>query len=243
MRRNRIWVERRICGKSLKRRWCRTSSDTRSVWRVGKRSRPRIASAILAPTSMWLSKRMRSRTENVGGLPTSCSRTPGRRGSVAPEAVEHHQRVRPHVALGMKLRRLRHALHGFHLGQHLLEESRLVEQFESPPRVAFGEDLDDLVAEALGAGRVSLTREPPDRGNRRRIECKAEARGKAYGAQHTQAVFAEAFQRIADGADAARLDVGESAHVIDDAGLGRTRAFRGWLGRQGIEQQPVDSEV
>ena len=68
----------------------------------------------------------------MGGLPTSCRSTP--QASVADacgcELFEHHARVDPDVAFGMKLRRLRDALHARDFGQQDREQAGLVEQLE-----------------------------------------------------------------------------------------------------------------
>ena len=93
------------------------------------------------------------------GLATSCSRAPSASVSLGrPQLVDQQQRVRPDVALGMVVRRLRDALHREHLGQHVREQARRVEQLEAAPRGALGEDADDLVADALPGDAVDLRR-------------------------------------------------------------------------------------
>ena len=69
------------------------------------------------------------------------------------------QRVDPHVALGMVLRRLRDALHPCDFGQHLHEQTGLIEQFESAAGVALGEHFGQLVAHALAADGVNASGE------------------------------------------------------------------------------------
>ena len=114
----------------------------------------------------------------------------GECGRGITQSSEHHQRVRPNVALRMKLGRLRHALHRFDLRQHLLEQPRFVQKLESAARVPFREDFHDLVTHAFDADFPNLGREVPDRSERGWIERKPEARGEAHGAEHPQAVLA-----------------------------------------------------
>ena len=118
-----------------------------------------------------------------------------RLGSAGRELVEQQQRVRPDVALGMVVRRLLDAVHARDLGQHDGQQPGLVEQLEAAPGAALGEDLHDLVADALGGDVGQRRRGGDDRGARRRIDPEAEARREADGAQHAQAVLRDARRR------------------------------------------------
>ena len=66
------------------------------------------------------------------------------------ELFQQQQRVHPHVALGVVLGRLLHALHGGHFGQEVVQQAGRIQQLEAAPRAAFGQDADQLVANALG---------------------------------------------------------------------------------------------
>ncbi len=77
-------------------------------------------------------------------------RPQGQRGRGPIEVFEQEQRVHPHVALGVVLRRLLHALHGGHLGKKVCEHPGGVQQLEAPPRAALGQDADQFVAHPLG---------------------------------------------------------------------------------------------
>ena len=89
---------------------------------------------------------------NVGGLPTSCSSTPQASvgGAARRQFFQHHPRVNPNVAFGMKLRRLLDALHSRDVRQHRGEQSGFIQQLEAAPRGAFGQQLGQFVANALG---------------------------------------------------------------------------------------------
>ena len=114
------------------------------------------------PTSTCWSNRMRPLGPeggvNVGGLPTSCSRTPQASVGVQPAGKPSSimQRVRPDIAFGMELRRLFDAFHARDFGKKLREKARLVEKLETAPRGAFGEKLGEFVAKALGRNLVDI---------------------------------------------------------------------------------------
>ena len=132
----------------------------------------------------------------------------------------------------MKLGRLLDAVHAVHLGQHLVQQSGAVEQLEGAARVAFGEHLGQLVADALAAHLLNARRQALDGGEGFRLDGVAEARGEAHRAQHAQLVLGEAALRIADGADDAGLQVVAAADKIEHA-----------IVVQRVHQQAVDGEV
>ena len=105
------------------------------------------------------------------------------------KAFEHHERVNPDVSFGMKLRRLLDALHPRDFGQKLGQQPRFVEQLEAAARGAFGEQLGEFVAQALGGNLVDFRRELDDRAEGARFDRVAEPRGEAHGAHHAQLVF------------------------------------------------------
>jgi hypothetical protein len=55
------------------------------------------------------------------------------------------------------------------------------------------------------------------------VEFKAEARGKAHGAQHAQVVFFKALAGRADGADEMPLQVAAAADVVEQLAVGSVR--------------------
>ena len=101
----------------------------------------------------------------------------------------------------MKLGRLLDALHARHVGQHDGEQAGLIEQLESAPRGAFGEQLGQFVADALGRNLRDLRRQRL----RRRQRCRARSRKPNRAANRTARIMrslssAKRSARIADGA-------------------------------------------
>src|SRR5579872_13471 len=62
-------------------------------------------------------------------------------GAIWQKFLQHHSRVNPNVSLWMKLGRLLDALHASNVWEHDSEQTGFVEQLESPPRGAFGQQL------------------------------------------------------------------------------------------------------
>ena len=158
------------------------------------------------PSSTWPSKRIRSATRKVGGLPTSCRRAP--RASVGVGLVqlfEQQQGVGPDVALGMIFGRLLDAFHGRDFRQHVGQQAARIQHFEAAPRAAFGEDADQFVANPLGGNPQDQRVVAADGLEGGGLDLEVEAGGEADGAQHAQMVFAKALVRVADGADDARV--------------------------------------
>ncbi len=120
------------------------------------------------------------------------------------QAFQHDQRVRPDVALGMKLRRLRHAFHRGHFRQDVGQQSGSVQQFEPAPRAAFGQDANQFVANPFGRNAQNLGVQLLDGGQGSGFDFETEARRETHGAEHPQMVFFKALLRIADGADRCR---------------------------------------
>jgi hypothetical protein len=63
------------------------------------------------------------------------------------------------------------------------------------------------------------------------VDLELEDRGETDGAQHPQAILAEAARGVADGAQEAAVEVGASADEVDD------------LAGDGIVEHAVDGEV
>ena len=78
--------------------------------------------------------------------------TPGQRcGATGRELFQHQHGVDPYIAFRMELGRLGDAAQADDLGQDAGEQAELVEQLEAACGAALGEDLGQLVANALGA--------------------------------------------------------------------------------------------
>lgn len=154
-----------------------------------------------------------------------------RHGDVGGQQVEHDAGVDEDVALGMELRGLLAALERLDLGQQLAQESARIEQVEAAHPAGVGEDLHQLVADALGAHDMDLRGEVADGRPCIRLDLEAEPGGEADAAQDAQLVLLEALARIPDGADDARLEIGAAADVVDHAFL------------DGIVEKAVDREI
>ncbi len=123
----------------------------------------------------------------------------------------------------MELRRLLDTLHLRDFRQHLHQQIRLIEEFEGPPRLALGEHPGQLVAHPFAAHRVDARRHRAHGSSRLRFQLKSEAGRKAHRAQQAQLVFFKAPVGIADGAQHARIEVGQAADIVDD-GITQLRA-------------------
>ena len=157
---------------------------------------------------------------------------PGERGRTARlQLLDHHQRVDPHVAFGMELRRLFDALHARDFRQDFGEQFGFVEKLEATARGAFGKDLGQLVANALGGNLENIRGKFRDRHERAALDCIAETRGKSHGANHAQLVFAEAIFGISDGANDSGAQIFLAADEIEN------------FIRERVEHQAVDGEV
>ena len=166
------------------------------------------------------------------GLATSCSRAPSASVSVGfAQLVDHEQRMRPDVALGMVERRLRDAFHREQLGHDGGEQARRVQQLEAALGGALAEDEADLLADALPGDAVDVGGLAPDDVPGGGVDREVEARGEAHRAQHAELVLVEAGRGIADRAHDAAREIVAAADVVDDAVLDR------------VEEHAVDGEI
>ena len=155
----------------------------------------------------------------------------GERRRCVAELLQHQQGMRPHIALGMILRRLFDALHGRHFGQDIRQHPGGVQQLEAVARSTLRENAHQFIAHALGRHFQNQFVIPADGRESYRLDLKLQPRSKANGAQQAQVVFAEPGFRIADGADHAAFQVGAPADEVQH------------LARIRVEQQSVDGEV
>ena len=82
-------------------------------------------------------------------------------------------------------------------------------------RAAFGEDLDDLVADALGGDVGQRGRGGHDGGVRVGVDREAEAGREAHRTQHAEPVLRDARAWVADGPDDAGTQVGAPADEVE----------------------------
>ena len=137
--------------------------------------------------------------------------------AVGRKLFEKEQGMDPDVAFGMKLRRLRDAFHARDLGQNLSEEAGFIQQFESVTGMAFGEHFGEFVADSFAADGLNARGESADGRKCYRLDFKPEARGEADCAQQAELILLEAAAWLANGADYTRLQVGQTAHVVDQS--------------------------
>ncbi len=145
--------------------------------------------------------------------------------------LQQQQGVRPHVAFGMVFGRLSHSLHGRHFGQDVAQQVALFQQLEAAPRAAFGQDVHQFVAHALGRHRPDERVVRADGRHCRRLNREAQARGKPHGPQQPQMVLAKSEAGVADGSHHAPLQVRAAAHVVQHVPAVR------------VHQQAIDGEV
>src|SRR5207249_2574154 len=85
-----------------------------------------------------------------GGLPNIVQKNAkSKRGRSISKLLAHQQHMRPHVAFGVEFRRLLDPLERFHLPQNVNQETRLIQQFKTPPRTPFRQNADELIAHSF----------------------------------------------------------------------------------------------
>ncbi len=165
--------------------------------------------------------------------PSQRGRTPGL------ELLEHQHGVRPHVALGVELRRLADAMQPDGLGQHLGEQAGGVQKLEGIAGVALGEHLRDLVADALGGDLMDVRCKGLNGREGGRFDLVAKPSREAHSPQHAELVLGEAQVGLADGADGLCGEVGAASDEVEHGG----REVAGCGVGQRVEQHAVDGEV
>ncbi len=139
--------------------------------------------------------------------------------------------VNPHVAFGMKLRRLLDALHPRNVRKHHGQQSRFLQQLESAPCGAFGQQLGQFIANAFGGNLRNLRGEALRRRHRFRLNLETESRRKPHGPHHAQFIFRETQPRIANRAHNARPQIGAPADIVKH------------FARRRVHQQSIDREI
>ena len=154
---------------------------------------------------------------NVAGLPMSCNSVPPperQRHRRVLQLVEHDERVRPHIAFRVVLRRLLDALQRRNLRQNHFQQSRFIQQLETASRPALAENAADLVANPLDRDLVDRGRLFVDRLERRGLDLEPEPRSEADSPQHPQLVFREPFVGIADRSNPAIRQIGVAFDIV-----------------------------
>ena len=121
----------------------------------------------------------------------------------------------PDVTFGVELRRLLDTFHPGDFRKDLDEEVGVVEEFEGAARMAFGEHLGQLFADALAADGVDAGGELAHGGESGGFDLESEAGGEADGAKQAKLVFFEALFGSADGANDAGIEIVEAADVVE----------------------------
>ncbi len=121
------------------------------------------------------------------------------------------------------------------------EQIGFVEQFEGATGTAFGQHLCQLFADALTAHGVDESGKLANCGERDRFDVEAEAGGEANCAEKAELVFLKAPFGIADGANHACIEIGQTADMVDHS---RTQVFAiAQRAQQRIQQEPVDRKI
>ena len=184
-----------------------TVEHPRGGWHAGSFVARRPPAAIDHGCGERLSEVVAHGTEHHGG-----QARPVEVGVPLPRFVDHHQRVDPHVALGMPLGILRAVVERHHLRQHLLDHAEVARQGESERRsLRHQQQLLDFAPEPF-SGEV-VERDGAADGARLVIQHAREACGELHGAQHPQAVVGEG-ARI-DHAQPVGVEVGAAAERIE----------------------------
>jgi N6-L-threonylcarbamoyladenine synthase len=145
--------------------------------------------------------------------------------------IQQQERMYPHIAFRVVLRRLRHTFHLYHFRQGLDQQPGFVEQLEGAPCSPFGEHPGQLISDPFVADLAQARRQLLDCPGGRGLQCKREAGSKAHSPQHAQFVFGEALAGVPDGTDQAGIQVVHAAHHVQDRVVG-------W-----VQHHAVDGEV
>jgi hypothetical protein len=141
-------------------------------------------------------------------LPTSCSSAPQASvgGHGLRQILQQQQRVREHIAFGMKLRRLLNSLHRRNLRQTSLEQSAFIQQKKSAAGMAFGEHLGELIAHALARDHL-ISALLADRGEGVSASISNSKRAAKRTARSIRNLSSAKRCRITDGADDTGLQI------------------------------------
>jgi hypothetical protein len=137
----------------------------------------------------------------------------------------------PHVSLRVILGRLLNSLHASDFGEQHFEQSEFVEEFESSPCAAVGQDTHEFIPHPFRGNGLRHRGKLTDRGGSGGLDFESKPGREADGSQHPKMVFFEPVQGVADGSDYGVRSIRLAAEVIEDLPCRR------------VEEQRVDSEV
>ena len=112
---------------------------------------------------------------------------------VGGEILEHEEEVIEHRSFRMKIGGLVARDGGGDFGQDLFEQAALAKEVEATRGVRRAEELDEFVADALGADGVNFGRGGFDGRKGFRLDIEIQLGGETNGAKEAKMIFAEAF--------------------------------------------------
>src|SRR5215472_10319112 len=95
------------------------------------------------------------------------------------------------------------------------KQTRLVEQQERSPRVAFGQHARQLIADALPRHHLNLFYKLLNGCKCSGIDLVRKSRCKPHSPQHAELIFAKAPPRIPNRADDSSLEITAAADIIE----------------------------
>jgi len=110
--------------------------------------------------------------------------------------------------------------HRVDLRQLDLEQAEIERPLQRLPGAAALEQLHELFGQARGGGAGDLATLPMERLLRPPLHAEAEAAGELAGPHHPHRILAEAHVRVADRPDQPRLEVVETARVVEHRVVG-----------------------
>src|SRR6266850_6731356 len=131
----------------------------------------------------------------------------------------------------MKLRRLLDPLHGYYFRQHLGKKAGLVQQLESPPGRAFGQQLRKFITQPLRRNLIDLASMPAYGIERIRFNFETKSSGEAHCPQQPQLILAKTAIRFADCPDKPSRQISLPADIVEH--------YAGVVSHQ----QPVSREI
>jgi hypothetical protein len=150
---------------------------------------------------------------------------------IGGQVFEHQEEMVEDGSFGMKIWRLVTGDGGGDFGQDLFEQAALAKKVESARSVRRAEELDEFVADALGADGVDLGRGGFDSGEGFGFDDEIQLGSEANGAKETKMIFAETFGGRTDGANNFSAQIGFAIDPIVQFPLDR------------IVEEAVDGEV
>jgi hypothetical protein len=117
--------------------------------------------------------------------------------------VQQHHRMGKDIPLGMVFGRLFASFHRGYFGQHLLQESRFIQQAKRLARARLRQHAQQFVPNPFGARPSNSRREPLHGLEGLRLDCEIKLRREANTTHQAQGILGEARVRVAHGPDQA----------------------------------------